>query len=161
MASRNPLQVRNDGTHFSSCQPAHHKIPLGSFRQFSSSPRFSFVAGLSSVRHVASRVIKCNAQTSRRVGGKVGANPCSARCRIGGGAPSTGPDVELDVQVVIKAQALQTQPPPLQSIENVTTVGTTAKANKDDLEMSKVRSLVSSTAGRVLTPQHTNHSCVH
>jgi glucose-1-phosphate adenylyltransferase len=38
---------------------------------------------------------------------------------------------------VIKAQALQTQPPPLQSMENVTTVGTTAKANKDDLEMSK------------------------
>lgn len=77
------------------------------------------------------------------------------------GPPSAGPDVELDVQVVIKAQALQTQPPPLQSMENVTTVGTTAKANKDDLEMSKVRSLVFSTAGRVLTPPHTNHSCVH
>lgn len=87
----------------------------------------------------------------------MGANPCSARCR--------GPHLQALTlsltQVVIKAQALQTQPPPLQSIENVTTVGTTAKANKDDLEMSKVRSLVSSTAGRVLTPQHTNHSCVH
>lgn len=39
---------------------------------------------------------------------------------------------------MIRAQALQTtQPPPLQSVENVVSVSSTAKASKDDLEMSK------------------------
>jgi len=43
------------------------------------------------------------------------------------------------MQVVIRAQALQTQtPPPLQSMENVVSVSTTAVSSKDDLEMSKV-----------------------
>jgi hypothetical protein len=45
-------------------------------------------------------------------------------------------------QVVIRAQALQTQPPPLQSMENVAgALATTAASNKDDLEMSKVQEM--------------------
>lgn len=52
----------------------------------------------------------------------------------------TGPDPAIcPAQAVIRAQALQTtQPPPLQSMENVVSVSSTAKASKDDLEMSKV-----------------------
>lgn len=43
------------------------------------------------------------------------------------------------LQAVIRAQALQTQPPPLQSMENAVGVATSVASTKDDLEMSKVR----------------------
>lgn len=93
-------------------------------------------AGLSSVRHVASRVVRCNAQTSRRSGAKVGPNPVSVP--QWSHLPGTDPAI-CPAQAVIRAQALQTtQPPPLQSMENVVSVSSTAKASKDDLEMSKV-----------------------
>jgi hypothetical protein len=52
--------------------------------------------------------------------------------------PGTDPAIS-PAQAVIRAQALQTtQPPPLQSMENVVSVSSTAKASKDDLDMSKV-----------------------
>lgn len=55
------------------------------------------------------------------------------------------------MQVVIRAQALQTQtPPPLQSMENVVSVSTTAGSSKDDLEMSKVCDCRFGAEGRVV-----------
>lgn len=84
----------------------------------------------------------------RRQGGQVQCTDVSSVWSQGGAQSCvgsamealTGPDPAIcPAQAVIRAQALQTtQPPPLQSMENVVSVSSTAKASKDDLEMSKV-----------------------